>query len=136
MSYSNYLEVKLLDQVFGGVSFTPSGTLWIALSTTDLAEDGSTITEPPESSGYTRASIVNTKSGWSGAQLGSGFLYNIVPITFPLASGDWDTISYFGIFDQQTSGNLYGQGAVSRPKFVYSGETPTFSSGSLQLYMD
>jgi hypothetical protein len=136
MSYSNYLEAKLLDSAFGGVPFIPSGILWIALSNTDVGEDGSTITEPPFASGYSRAFITNDKSNWSSAEVGSGFLYNVVPITFPSASGDWGTISYFGVFDQQTSGNLYGAGNINRPKFVYSGDTPIFASGHLYMYMD
>lgn len=136
MSYSNYLEVQLLDLVFGNTSFVPSGTLWIALSTTDPTEDGSAIVEPVESSGYSRAAITNDKNNWSSAELGSGLLFNVVDITFPTASGDWGIISHFGIFDQQTSGNMYGCGAVNRAKFVYSGESPTMGSGTLRVYTD
>jgi hypothetical protein len=46
MSFSNYLENKLLDHAFRNTSYTPPSAVYVALSTADPGEDGSTIAEP------------------------------------------------------------------------------------------
>ena len=41
MSFSNFLETKVLGHVFGATAYTAAGTLYLALFTSNPAEDGS-----------------------------------------------------------------------------------------------
>ena len=45
MGFTNYLEQALLDYAFGQTSFTPSGVLYVGLSTTTPSEDGTNFTD-------------------------------------------------------------------------------------------
>jgi len=140
MSFTNYLEHKVLDLVFGNTSFTPSGTGYIALSTTTpgAGEDGSSFTEPSSASGYARKAIINNKSNWSSAaQVGtSGTVYNLSGQTIGTASGNWGTVIYWGIYDAQSGGNLLVSSPLVVAKTPTSGDVVTFPSGSLVIRLD
>ena len=139
MSYTNYLEHASLDHVFGGTTFTPSGTLYVALSTTTPSEDGTGFTEPPTASGYARVGVTNDKTNWSTAAQNStsGEVYNLTAIAYPTSSGNWGTITHFGIFDDPTTGNLYVQAALSGGSQTLNiNNQISFASGTLRLCMD
>jgi hypothetical protein len=136
MSFSNYLENALLNTVFGGTIFSPSGTLYVALGSGNPGESGVSICEPSTSYNYLRVAITNDKANWSTAT--SGVLTNMVALQYPQANNDWGQITYFGIYDSSgvDRGNMYGYGNLVVPKYVYNGDTPTFASGSLQISLD
>lgn len=139
MSYSNFLEQASLDLMFGGTSFTPSGTLYVALSTTTPGEDGSNFTEPSTASGYARTAITNDKSNWSTATQNStsGEVHNRTAITFPTSSGNWGTITHFGIYDATGGGNLYVQAPLSGgSQTININNQLSFASGTLRIRMD
>jgi hypothetical protein len=139
MSYTNFLEHASLDHVFGASTFTPSGTLYVALSTTTPAEDGSSFTEPATASGYARVAVTNNKTNWSTASQvsTSGEVHNRTVITFPTSSGNWGTISHFGIFDNPTTGNLYLQAPLSGgSQTININNQISFASGTLKIRMD
>jgi hypothetical protein len=139
MSYTNFLEHASLDHVFGGTTFTASGTLYVGLSTTTPAEDGTNFTEPATASGYARVGIINNKTNWSTASQvsTSGEVHNRTAITFPTSTGNWGTITHFGIFDNPTTGNLYLQAALSGgPQTININNQISFSSGTLKIRMD
>lgn len=138
MSFTNYLEHATLDYLFGATSYTPSGTLYVALSTTTPAEDGTSFTEPSSASGYSRVAVTNNKTNWSNAaQVStSGSIHNNTAITFGQASGNWGTITHAGLYDASISGNLLTQSALQTSKTVASGETLSFPSGGFIIRMD
>ena len=45
MSFSDYLENKILAHVFSATTFTPAGTMYLALYTVAPADDGTGGTE-------------------------------------------------------------------------------------------
>jgi hypothetical protein len=57
-------------------------------------------------------------------------------ITFPTATGNWGTVTHFGIFDASTSGNLLVWGALAVSKVVNTGDTASFATGELDLTLD
>lgn len=141
MSFTNYLEHATLDLMFGATAFTPSGNLYVGLSTTTPAEDGSSFTEPSSASGYNRAIISNTKSvisGWSTAsQLStSGEVHNMGTISFGSASGNWGTITHAGVWNSLTNGNLLTASALTLQKTPTSGDIVTFPSGAISIRLD
>lgn len=141
MSFTNYLEHATLDFMFGATAFTPSGTLYVGLSTTTPGEDASSFTEPSSASGYSRASIPNVKastSGWSSAaQLStSGEIHNQGIVSFGTASGNWGTITHAGVWNSLTGGNLLTVNALTVQKSPTSGDVISFPSGAISLRLD
>ena len=127
MSFSNYLEYAILDHIFDESSYT-APTWYVALSTTDPGEDGSTITEPV-GNGYTRIVL-----GATTRTLNS--VVNDAAVTYAAASGSWGTIAYIALFDAVTAGNFLGSNALDSALAVGSGETARFQAGDITVTQD
>ena len=136
MSFSNYLENKVLDHLFGATIYTPSSTLYIALNTGVPApgDDAGAGFLEPSGNAYARVSMTNNKTNWTTAS--SGALENATAITFPTATGNWGTVTHFGIYDNSSGGNILGSGALTISKTITSGDTASFASGALDISLD
>jgi hypothetical protein len=134
MSFSNYAENKVLDHLFGALTYTPSSTYYIALHTGLTSVDDSGSFLEPAGNAYARVSMTNNKTNWTTAT--NGALENATAITFPTATGSWGTASGFGIYDNTTGGNLIGSGALTLAKAIVSGDTASFASGALDISLD
>jgi hypothetical protein len=134
MSFSDYFENKVLDWAFGATIYTPSSTLYIALSTGIPTDDAGGGFLEPAGNAYARVSMTNNKTNWTTAA--NGALENATSITFPTATGNWGTVTHFGIYDASTVGNILGSGALTLSKTITSGDTASFSSGALDITLD
>jgi hypothetical protein len=63
MAFSNYLDGKILDHLFGATTYTAPATLYFGLSTTTIYPDGSGITEPVANA-YTRVAVANNTTNF------------------------------------------------------------------------
>jgi len=134
MSFSDYLENKVLDHVFRNTAYSAATTIYIALFTSAQNDAGSSGTEISTSgTGYARASV-SPATGFSSASGGS--LLNSGTISFTTASASWGTITHFGIYDALTAGNLLAHGQLTTSKTVGSGDTVSFAAGALQITLD
>ena len=133
MSFSDYLELELLDQVFGALAWTAPSNVYIALSTADPLDDGSGLAEPSGGS-YARKLVANNKTTWTTASTGA--LSNAIVIEFVAATASWGTITHFAVYDALTGGNMLGHGALSASKAVDSGDTARFAIGELDITLD
>jgi hypothetical protein len=133
MSFGNFWENEVLDQLFGAQAYSAPATLYVALSTADPTDDGSAIAEP-SGNNYSRVAVTNNKTNWSTASAGA--LSNAVEIAFPQASGSWGTISHFAIFDDPTAGNFCAYGALTESKAVGTNDTFKFPIGDLDASLD
>lgn len=134
MSFSNYLENKLLDHVFGGGDFARPATLYVGLSSTAPADDGTNITEPAVGA-YARVAVTNNATKWPAAAAGSKS--NGEGISFPAATADWGAaLTHFFIADAAVAGNILGAGALGAAVTVLNGETVSFSAGDLVVTLD
>ncbi len=135
-SFTDYLENKLLDHVFGcGTrNYTSPVNIEVALSTTTIAEDGTGITEPSSTAGYARVST--SGSDWSSAS--SGQVTNATEIVFPQATSDWGTITDFALFEVDSVGNrtMIAYGTLTTPKSVSTGDTAKFAVGDIIVTLD
>lgn len=144
-SKSNYFERGTLDWAFppasGGTSYSPPSTLYVALCTgTAPTNDPSTTTEPSGGS-YARVAINNggASSVWGAASTdGSGVTTktNVSNITFPQATANWGTITWFAILDASTGGNIIIWGTLTSPVTINSGDTAVFQSGGITIQED
>ena len=140
---SDFLENKIIDQVFRGQAYAFPATLYVGLySAAPVDAGGGT-----ELSGnnYTRTSIPASLANWAGTQAtGStiastgvvGTTSNNTQITFPIPSAAWGVVLAFGIFDAPSAGNLLFYGALAINKTVNQGDIVTFPAASLSVQID
>ena len=125
--FTDYLEDKVLDHVFGGTAYTAPSTLYVGLFTAAPSDTGGG-TEVSGGS-YARKSMPDmTISGTSPTQATNG-----AAVEFVTATGSWGTITHVGIFDASSSGNLLCWAALSASKVVASGDVIRFDQGDLDV---
>lgn len=130
---SNYLIDELLNLLLRGTSFTPSASLYLALTTVlpSASDTGSTITEP-SSGGYARQEIDPSTGNWLAPA--AGCVANGVVVTWPVPSGSWGTIVGFAVVDASSAGNVYFFGPVQPAIVVPSGSVAwTFAVSQVQI---
>jgi hypothetical protein len=129
-SFSDYLELELLDHVFGNAAYTAPATLYIALFTVAPNDAGSGGTEVTGGS-YARKAVTNNATNFPAAVAGAKS--NGVAITFAQATASWGTVAAFAIYDDLTGGNMLGWADLSASVAVASGDTATFAIGDLDI---
>jgi hypothetical protein len=129
---SDYLEVELRKHLFRTGSFTKPSELHISLHTADPTDDGSG-TEVSGGS-YARVQRDPLDANWTAASATDGVTDNAAAITFPAPTGNWGSITHFGIWDAASGGNLLIHGALTTPKTVNNGDAaPSFATGALDI---
>lgn len=126
MSFSNYLENKVLLHVFGATAYTAPTTLYVGLFTSDPGEGG-TGTEVSGGS-YARQTVTFTVAG--------NLASNTAAVEFPTASASWGTITYAAVYDAATGGNLLGSGGLATAKTIDSGDVFRIPAGDLDITLD
>lgn len=131
-SKSDFLENELLDHVLGNAAYTAPATVYVALFTVTPSDSGG----GTEASGgsYARVPVTNNATNWPAASGGSKS--NGTTITFPTATANWGTVVAVGIFDASTSGNLMFWSTLQVNKSIFTGDTASFSAGSVVLTED
>lgn len=139
-SLTDYAENKLIDHIFRGISFTAPSVLAVGLFTS-ACSDSAPGTEVSGGS-YARAVLNPSDSNWkstqgttSGASSGTGGqTKNAVQIDFPAPTGNWGSVSHFGIFDASSGGNMLICQALSSAKTVNNGDAaPSFAVDALTV---
>lgn len=131
-SFSDYLEAKILDEVFGATAFSAPGTLYVALFTAAPSDSGGG-TEVTGGS-YARVAVTNNTTNWPNATGTSPTSKsNGTVITFPTATANWGTVVAFGIFDASSGGNLIAWADLNTSRTINSSDTASFGVGSLTI---
>jgi hypothetical protein len=141
---TDYLENKLIVQIFRGQAYAFPSTLYYGLLTA-APSDGSAGTEV-SGGGYARQGVACTLANFAGTQgagtttasTGStGTTSNNVAVTFPAVSASWGTVGWYGIWDASTGGNLLMWGALSASKLINLGEAQqAFAPGAAPFQID
>lgn len=126
MSFSNYLENKVLLHVFGATAYTAPATLYVALFTSDPGETGSG-TEVSGGS-YARQTIAFTVTGNQAS--------NTSAVEFPTATASWGTVTYAAVYDAVSGGNLLAYGALTTSKTIASGDVLRIPAGDFDINLD
>lgn len=121
---SNYLENALINGTLRGTTYTAPTTTFLALYTSDPT-DADTGTEVTGGS-YARQSIT------MGAP-SNGASTNSVAIEYPQCTADWGTVSYVGIRDAVTGGNLLYHTALDTSKVIANGDIFKITAGNLSV---
>ncbi len=126
MSFSDYLETKVLDHVFAGTAYTAPATLYVALFTAAPSDSGG----GTEVSGgaYARQTIAFTTSGDTTS--------NNAAIEFPTATANYGTVTHVGIYDASSAGNLMAWAALTSSKTIETGDVFRIPSGDLDITLN
>ena len=124
--FSDYLEDKVLDHVFGGNAYTAPSTLYVGLYTVAPSDTGG----GTEVSGgaYARQTATFTVSGTDPTTA-----TNSAAIEYPTATANYGTVVACGVFDAASSGNLLAYASLTNNKTVESGDIFRFNSGDLDI---
>lgn len=137
---SDFLENRLIDQLFRGQTAPTTTTLHVGLLTAAPSDSGGG-TEVTGGS-YARVAVTSSLANWAGTQsAGStvassgsgGQTSNNAAITFPTPSAGWGNVTHFGIYDAATGGNLLFWGALTIAKTINQADTVTFPAASLSI---
>jgi hypothetical protein len=121
---SNYLENALINGTLRATSYTAPTTTYLALYTNDPT-DADTGTEITGGS-YVRQAITFSSPS-------NGATSNSSAIEFPQATADWGTITYVGIRDAVTSGNLLYHSALDTSKTIANGDIFKITATNLSV---
>jgi len=124
--FSDYLEDKVLEHVFGGNAYSAPSTLYVALYTVAPTDTGGG-TEV-SGGGYVRQSGAFTVSGTNPTTAS-----NTAAIEYPTATANYGTVVAVGIFDALSSGNLLAYANLTTSKVVSTGDVFRFNTGDLDV---
>lgn len=121
---SDYLERKNLDHNLGTTTFTKPSAVYVSLHTASPTDSASST----EVTGGSYARVVST---FSAAATVSG-----VSTASNVGALNWTnmptaTVTYAGIYDASTGGNLLYYGALTASKALTAGDNFTMNAGSL-----
>ena len=141
---SDFLENKLIDQVFRGQAYTFPATLYVGLLTAAPSDAGGG-TEVSGGS-YARVAVTSNLTNWSGTQGAgtttapsgtTGTTSNNTPIEFPAPTANWGQVSHVGVYDSLSGGNLLFWSPLSIAKTVNSGDAaPYYAIGAFSVQID
>lgn len=122
-AFTDYLENKVLDHVFGGNAYTAPVTLYLALYTAAPNDAGG----GTEVSGtaYAREVVAFTVTGDTAS--------NTSAVEYATAGSTWGTVVAVGIFDALSAGNLLAYGTLTTSKLVDTGDVFRIPTGDLDI---
>lgn len=127
MSFSNYLETKLLDHTFGGTAYTAPTARYVALFTAVTDGEAGTVTEV-SGGGYARQAATFTVSGNTATTSAA--------VEYPTATADYGTVTHVGVYDASTAGNLLAYAALTASKTISTGDVFRIPTGDLDITLD
>ena len=124
--FSDYLEDKVLEHVFGGNAYSAPSTLYVALYTSAPSDTGGG-TEV-SGGGYVRKTSTFNVTGTNPTTAS-----NTAAIEYPTATANYGTVVAVGIFDASSSGNLLAYANLTTSKVVSTGDVFRFNTGDLDV---
>ena len=128
MSFSNTFETHVLNYVFTTTSVTRPTAWYLALFTSNPAEDASGTEVSTSGTAYARQSATFTVSGNEATTSAA--------IEFPTATASYGTVTHVGVFDASTGGNLIAYSALSTSKAIDTGDVLRINSAELDVTLD
>lgn len=128
MSFSNTYETHVLNYVFTTTSVTRPTAWYLALFTSNPAEDASGTEVSTTGTAYARQSATFTVSGNTASNSGA--------IEFPTATAGYGTVSHVGIYTAASGGDLIAYAALSTSKTIDTGDVFRVPDGDLDVTLD
>jgi hypothetical protein len=128
MSFTDYLEQKLLEHTFRNVAYTSPTTVYVGLLSA-APTDSSGGTEL-SGNGYARQATA------FDAYSATSKILNTSAETFTASGADWSTVTHFGVYDAVSSGNLLAYGEIVPNVTVTDGNSFVIDAGKLVIEMN
>jgi hypothetical protein len=128
MSFSNTFETHVLNYVFTTSSVTRPTAWYLALFTSNPAEDASGTEVSTSGTAYTRKAVTFTVSGNTAS--------NSAEIEFPTATASFGTVTHVGVFTASTSGTLVAYAALSASKTIDTGDVMRVPASDFDVTLD
>jgi hypothetical protein len=130
MPMTSYLRKALGDASISKASFSMPAAVYAVLFTSSPGDAGSFASEVA-ASGYTRIELTSKMGAFN---LSTGIAANTAAVDFPNPLADWGTITYAGVADAPSAGNLLYYEALPSPRTVSAGGRHVqFATGSLTI---
>lgn len=128
MSFSNTYETNVLTWTFTAGAVTRPTAWYLALFTTNPAEDGSGTEVSATGTAYARQSVSFTVSGNTAS--------NSAAVEFPTATASYGTVTHVGVYDASSGGNLIAYAALTTSKAIDTGDVLRIPLGELDITLD
>lgn len=128
MSLSNLFETRVLTWLFTGDAVTRPSSFYVALFTSNPAEDASGTEVSTTGTAYARQSVTFSVSGNTAT--------NTAAIEFPTATASYGTVTHVGVYDASTAGNLIAYAALTTSKAIDTGDVLRLPANDLDVTMD
>ena len=128
MSLSNLFETRVLTWLFTGDAVTRPSSFYVALFTSNPAEDASGTEVSTSGTAYARQSVTFSVSGNTAT--------NTAAIEFPTATASYGTVTHVGVFDSSSAGNLIAYAALTTSKAIDTGDVMRIPSSDLDVTME
>lgn len=126
---SNFCADKMLNHVFKVDGYTKPTTIYVGLTTADIADDTSGTTCNEVSGGdYARKAIT-----WTAA---ASDAENALTITFVTASASWGEVTHFFLSPDLTNGDILFHGQLDAAKTIGDGDTAQFEAETLTISLE
>lgn len=128
MSLSNTFETNVLTWMFTASAVTRPTAWYLALFTSNPAEDGSGTEVSGTGTAYARQSVSFTVSGNTAS--------NSAAVEFPTATASYGTVTHVGVYDASSGGNLIAYAALTTSKAIDTGDVLRIPASDLDVTMD
>ena len=128
MSLSNLFETRVLTWLFTGDAVTRPSSFYVALFTSNPAEDASGTEVSTTGTAYARQSVTFSVSGNTAT--------NTAAIEFPTATASYGTVTHVGVYDASTAGNLIAYAALTTSKAIDTGDVLRLPANDLDVTLD
>ena len=128
MSLSNTFETTVLTWLLTNSAATRPTAWYVALFTSNPAEDASGTEVSTTGTAYARQSVTFSVSGNTAT--------NTAAIEFPTATASYGTVTHVGVYDASTAGNLIAYAALTTSKAIDTGDVMRIPSSDLDVTMD
>lgn len=127
MFASNFFEEKML-KLLRNEAIAGQSNLYLGLFLSNPSDTGSAGTEI-NYSGYARQKITFGNPTASGSDM---YIQNSADITFPKSLTSAGTVTYVGVFNSASGGDMYLYGELATPLVVQNGISPIFRAGGIK----
>lgn len=128
MSLSNTFETTVLTWLLTNSAATRPTAWYVALFTSNPAEDASGTEVSTSGTAYARQSVTFSVSGNTAT--------NTAAIEFPTATASYGTVTHVGVYDASTAGNLIAYAALTTSKAIDTGDVMRLPANDLDVTMD
>ena len=128
MSLSNTFETTVLTWLLTNSAATRPTAWYVALFTSNPAEDASGTEVSTTGTAYARQSVTFSVSGNTAS--------NTAAIEFPTATASYGTVTHVGVFDASSGGNLIAYAALTTSKAIDTGDVMRIPASDLDVTMD